>query len=370
MWVRAGRMAGRDAYYGTCAVATVDFRHMQNALAHDPEDLLRVALQWREAGAGVALATVVDTWGSAPRPAGSQLVCNAGGEFVGSVSGGCVEVVVIEAAAQVMASGQSQLLSFGVSDEQAWSVGLACGGRIRVFVESLADAARSDPLARLRQARAQGQAMVRVVPLDGALPQVLDPLQLPGQVSAELAAAVVAALASDRAQLLMLGDAECLVAPCNPPLRLVVVGAVHISESLCRMAVELGYRVSVIDPRAGFARPSLFPGVELINEWPQEAFARLQVDARTAIVLLTHDPKIDDPALHCVLPTAAFYIGALGSTRTHARRLQRLAEQGWTPAQLARIHGPAGLAIGARTPAEIALSVLAQATQCLRQLRS
>jgi xanthine dehydrogenase accessory factor len=114
----------------------------------------------------------------------------------------------------------------------------------------------------------------------------------------------------------------------------------------------------------------LFSGAQLINEWPQEAFASLQVDARTAVVLLTHDPKIDDPALECVLSSPVFYIGALGSTRTHARRLQRLAERGWTDAQLARINGPVGLAIGARTPAEIALAVLAQATQCLRQARS
>ena len=313
---------------------------------------------------------MVETWGSAPRPAGSQLVCNAAGEFVGSVSGGCVEVAVIEAAAQVMTSGQTQLLSFGVSDEQAWSVGLACGGRIRVFVEPVAEPSRCEGLQALRVARADGRAVVRVTPLDGALPQVLDPQSLPIHLSAELSAAVNTVLVTDRAQVITENGIESLVAPCNPPLRLVIVGAVHISESLCRLALELGYRVTVIDPRAGFARESLFSGVQLINQWPQEAFAGLQVDARTAVVLLTHDPKIDDPALECVLSSPVFYIGALGSTRTHARRLQRLAERGWTDAQLARINGPAGLAIGARTPAEIALSVLAQATQCLRQARS
>ena len=267
MWVWAGSMAGRDAYYGTCAVATVDFRRMQTTPAHDPDDLLGVAQQWYAAGTAVALATVVETWGSAPRPAGSQLVCNAAGEFVGSVSGGCVEVAVIEAAAQVMATGRTQLLSFGVSDEQAWSVGLACGGRIRVFVESLAEPSRREGLQALRAARADARAVVRVTPLDGALPQVLDPQSLPVNLSAELTAAVNTALASDRAQVITANGIESLVAACNPPLRMVIVGAVHISESLCRMAVELGYRVTVIDPRAGFARPTLFPGVELINEW-------------------------------------------------------------------------------------------------------
>lgn len=343
---------------------------MQNSLRNDPDDLLGVALQWQAAGSAVALATVVETWGSAPRPAGSQLVCNAAGEFVGSVSGGCVEVAVIEAAAQVMTSGQTQLLSFGVSDEQAWSVGLACGGRIRVFVEPVAELSRCEGLQALRAAWADARAVVRVTPLDGALPQVLDPQSLPIHLSAELSAAVNTVLVTDRAQVITENGIESLVAPCNPPLRMVIVGAVHISESLCRLALELGYRVTVIDPRAGFARESLFGGVQLINQWPQEAFAGLQVDARTAVVLLTHDPKIDDPALECVLSSPVFYIGALGSTRTQARRLQRLAERGWTDAQLARINGPAGLAIGARTPAEIALSVLAQATQCLRQARS
>jgi xanthine dehydrogenase accessory factor len=144
------------------------------------------------------------------------------------------------------------------------------------------------------------------------------------------------------------------------------VGAVHISEALCSMAMAAGYAVTVIDPRAAFLRPDRFPGVTLINEWPKEAFAALKPDARTAVVLLTHDPKIDDPALLAVLPTPAFYVGALGSTRTHAKRLERLTEAGVDEAGRARICGPAGLNIGARTPAEIAISVLAQMTQALR----
>lgn len=225
---------------------------------------------------------------------------------------------------------------------------------------------RRETLLALEAARAAGRAVALVTPLDGGAQQVLGVGELE-PVAAELAQTVRSVLASDRAQVVVLGGVEHLVSPWNPPLRLLIVGAVHIAEALCRMARIAGYEVTVIDPRAGFARAELFPDVRLVNAWPQEALPQFPPDARTAVVLLTHDPKIDDPALGAVLGSAAFYIGALGSTRTHARRLERLAAAGVDPALLVRIHGPAGLSIGARTPAEIALSVLAQMTQCLRQ---
>ena len=229
---------------------------------------------------------------------------------------------------------------------------------------------RRETLLALEAARTSGRAVALVTPLDGGAQQLLGLADLGGTVDVELAQAVRSALAGDRAQLLSRAGVELLVSPWNPPLRLLVVGAVHIAEALCRMAVICGYQVTVVDPRSGFARAALFPDVTLVNDWPQQAIAAYAPDARTAVVLLTHDPKIDDPALACVLGTPAFYIGALGSTRTHARRLERLGGQGFEPAQLARIHGPAGLAIAARTPAEIALSVLAQMTQRLREVRS
>jgi xanthine dehydrogenase accessory factor len=220
----------------------------------------------------------------------------------------------------------------------------------------------------LLAARREGRAVALFTPLDGGVQRLLDAagLELLALTEPELAAAGRAALSSDRVQVV--GDAgrDVMVTPHNRPLRLVIVGAVHISEALCTMARATGYAVTVIDPRSAFLRPERFPGVELINEWPQQAFARFAPDARTAVVLLTHDPKIDDPALLAVLPTPAFYVGALGSTRTHAKRLERLAEAGVDEAQRTRIRGPAGLSIGARTPAEIAISVLAEMTQVLR----
>ncbi len=224
----------------------------------------------------------------------------------------------------------------------------------------------------LLAAQREARAVALYTPLDGGLQRLLDEagLALLEITEPELAAAGRAALSSDRAQLVTDQGREVLITPHNPPLRLIIVGAVHISESLCTMARESGYAVIVIDPRTAFLRPERFPGVRLIGEWPQQAFAELQPDARTAVVLLTHDPKVDDPALLAVLPTPAFYVGALGSTRTHARRLQRLTEAGVDEATQARIHGPAGLDIGARTPAEIAISVLAEITLALRGAKS
>jgi xanthine dehydrogenase accessory factor len=220
----------------------------------------------------------------------------------------------------------------------------------------------------LLAAQRESRAVALYTPLDGGLQRLLDDagLALLAITEPELAAAGRAALASDRAQVVTDQGREVLITPHNPPLRLIIVGAVHISESLCAMASQSGYAVTVIDPRTAFLRPERFPGVRLIGEWPQQAFAELKPDARTAVVLLTHDPKVDDPALLAVLPTPAFYVGALGSTRTHAKRLQRLTEAGVDAATQARIHGPAGLDIGARTPAEIAISVLAEITLALR----
>lgn len=226
---------------------------------------------------------------------------------------------------------------------------------------------RRDTLESLRAAQRESRAVVLATALDGGAQRLLFPDSLDAEPAA-LVEAVRVALATDRAAVLVLDGVEWLLAPHNPPLRLLIVGAVHIAEFLCPMARMAGYDVTVIDPRAAFLRADRFPDVTRLDQWPQQAFPALAPDARTAVVLLTHDPKIDDPALEAVLQTPAFYVGALGSTRTHARRLERLAGEGIAPEQLARIRGPAGLSIGARTPAEIAVSVLAEMTQALRKV--
>jgi xanthine dehydrogenase accessory factor len=220
----------------------------------------------------------------------------------------------------------------------------------------------------LLAAQQEARPVVLLTPLDGSTQRLLGEAQLRllALTDSVLAQCCRNALQTDRAEAVTQLGVEILVTPHNPPLRLIIVGAVHISESLCTMAVSAGYQVTVIDPRSAFLRPERFPGVQLLDLWPTEAFAKLKPDARTAVVLLTHDPKIDDPALQSVLASPAFYVGALGSTRTQAKRVDRLRAAGLTDASLARIHGPAGLPIHARTPAEIAISVLAQMTQVLR----
>ena len=319
-------------------------------------DGLRAALAWHRAGHAVALATVAQTWGSAPRPAGSHLVIRDDALFVGSVSGGCVEGAVAEAALEVLRTGERRLLEFGVSAEQAWAVGLACGGRIAVTVAPLPVAVIEAAVAALDA----GEAVALAMPLAGSAPmrrvEDADPLAETGR----------ATLRSDRATVVTHAGADWLVTPCSPPLRLLLVGAVHIAQALAPMARLAGYGVTVIDPRRAFAAPERFPGIDVVDEWPDDALTALGIDARTAIVTLTHDPKLDDPALRVALASPAFYIGCLGSRRTHAARLERLEAEGHDATALARLHGPVGLSIGARTPAEIAVAILAELTQALR----
>ena len=188
-----------------------------------------------------------------------------------------------------------------------------------------------------------------------------------GKLSPDLKDAVRLAVSSDRSNTIESPAGRIFVNVFNPPLRIIIVGAVHIAQPLARMSVEAGYEVTVVDPRRAFATEDRFPGVDLLPDWPDDALAELAPDIRTAIVTLTHDPKIDDPALSMALRSPAFYIGALGSKKTHRARLMRLTNEGFDNAQLARISGPVGLAIGARSPAEIAVAILAQVTQHLRQ---
>ncbi len=179
--------------------------------------------------------------------------------------------------------------------------------------------------------------------------------------------AAMSAIQDDRSATHESAAGEVFVQVYNPPLRMIIVGAVHISQPLARMAAVAGYDVTVVDPRGSFATGDRFPGVELVNEWPDEAIPGLDPDRRTAVVTLTHDPKIDDPALAAVLRSDVFYIGALGSRKTHAARVKRLTEAGFSADEIGRIHGPIGLSLGAVSPAEIAVSILAQLTQELHR---
>ena len=315
------------------------------------EAIPETALAWHVSGKGAILATVVETWGSAPRRVGGQLVVSAEGEIEGSVSGGCVEGAVIFEAMDALETGKSKLLDYGVSDGDAFAVGLACGGRIRVLLEPVGPVLPAALLEKLASCRAKRRAVAYFVNVETGERG----LAFEGYETR---------MRMDRSGFEE--DGKTFVAVHNPPLRMAVVGGVHIAQALVPIAKIAGFDPIVIDPREGFGSLARFPGAQIINEWPDEALAELGKDHRTALVLLTHDPKLDDPALEFALKSDYFYIGALGSKRTHAQRVERFQEKGFSEAEITRIHGPVGLNIGAATPSEIAVSILAEMVQNLR----
>jgi len=321
-----------------------------------PEDApLRRALDWLADGKGVAVATVVGTWGSSPRPPGSVLVVADDGHFEGSVSGGCVEGAVVTEAIDVIGGAPSKLLDFGVSDERAWEVGLACGGQMSVFVERVADPdlirtlIEERPVALVTRLDGGGQTVIRRGGANGG-----------SALSEATVAAIFEALDADRSVRLDDPAGELFVTVFNDRPRIVIVGAVHIAQALAPMAVTAGFEVYVIDPRRSFPSEARFPGIHLSNDWPDDALSVLAPDARTAVVTLSHDPKLDDPALDVALRSEAFYVGALGSQKTQRLRRERLTTAGFGDADLARIRGPIGLDLGGRKALEIAVAILAQ----------
>lgn len=316
-----------------------------------------IALDWHRQGNGAVLATVVETWGSAPRPVGSQLVISGEGDMEGSVSGGCVEGAVVIESIDCLENGEATVLEFGVADEQAFAVGLACGGRIRVLVEPVGRVLPVEMLEALVDARAAREPVAYVVNIETGARRLVT-----GKGDA-LAAEIAERFRTDRSGF----EADWFVGIHNPPLRMAIVGAVHIAQALVPVARLAGYDPVLIDPRPAFGAEARFPGETILEDWPDEALAAYGLDARTAVVTLTHDPKLDDPAIRAALASDCFYLGCLGSSRTHAKRLARLSEAGYTEEQLARIHGPVGLDIGAQGPAEIALSIMAEITARLRR---
>jgi xanthine dehydrogenase accessory factor len=289
--------------------------------------ILAAAIDW--AGAPMAIATVVETWKSAPCPVGTHMLVHADGRFVGSVSGGCVEGDVLERAHMVLAGAPPVLRRYGIADDAAWDVGLPCGGDIQVLVQPVSD--------------------------DGF------PAHLFGDIikarSAGAALSVVTDLESGRSALLDDDAGAGFVNIYHPPRRLLIVGAVEIASALAAIAVSQGVDVTLCDPRGRFLTAERFPGIRLDDRWPDDAVKAFAPDSRSAIVTLSHDPKIDDPALAAALASPAAYVAALGSVRSHQARLARLSAAGVSAEQCARIEGPAGVAINAISAPEIALSI-------------
>ena len=294
--------------------------------------------QWTREGEDVAIATVVETWGSSPRPLGSKMAVTRSGKMAGSVSNGCIEGAVFEEAQKVLKSGEPKIAAFGVADDVAFEVGLACGGHIEVFIQPLAPVHRRllamldhDEAATLRTNLVSGEGELTRGTPDGS----------------ELARR----------------DGDVFVEPFRRPAHLVIIGAIHIAIPLHRLAKLMGYRVTVVDARKKFASKERFPGAdELIVAWPDEAMAKISVDRSTYVVILTHDPKFDLPALRSVLRKDAGYVGAIGSRKTNQNRFDALRREGFTEEELAQVHGPIGLDLGSRGAEETALGILAEIT--------
>jgi xanthine dehydrogenase accessory factor len=291
--------------------------------------------EWRRSREEVAVATVVETWGSSPRPLGSRMVVTASGKMAGSVSNGCIEGAVFEEAQSVLKDGQPKLAAFGVADDVAFEVGLACGGHIEVYIQAANEVH------------------------DALCEKIAE--ESPCILQTNVATGEFGLLLREPETELPYREGDLLIEPFPRPPHMVIVGAIHIAIPLHRLAKLMGYHVTVVDARAQFATRERFPEAdELLVAWPDEALAGIKLDRSTHVVILTHDPKFDLPALRAVLPSGAGYIGAIGSRKTNQNRFDALREEGFSDEQLARVHGPIGLDLGGRGAEDTALGILAE----------
>jgi xanthine dehydrogenase accessory factor len=330
-------------------------------------DLLPQIEDWFAAGHQIAVATVIRVAGSAPRPVGARMIISSEGQMAGSVSGGCVETTVYEEMMDVLDGGPPRKLHFGITEDMIWDVGLACGGTIDVFAQKLDPVLVEALVDRVEQGEPVALAVMVAgdqgadVGESGLIAREGVVLGFDDARVTQHAQEMLAARAERGSIYEVEPGLEVYIEPFLPPPGLVIVGGVHVAIPLTRFAKELGFHVTVVDPRAKFANRERFPEAdEVLLEWPDEAFEHLLVDDATYVVLLTHDPKIDEPTLAAALKTEAAYIGAIGSRGTHAARFERMAAWGVTRKQLERVYAPIGLDLGGRTPEETALSIIAE----------
>jgi xanthine dehydrogenase accessory factor len=347
-------------------------------------DLLETLDAWRAEGRDAGRAVVVRTFGSAPRPEGAVLLVSDDGRLMGSVSGGCVEGAAAEEIERARRTGNARVIRYGISDEEAWDVGLACGGTIDVLVQPVVPAGVTAAVAGSLGPR--GRSVAAVTPLPADAPPAAFGAYPPGQgeppappiligaggeliegttgeaaSDADLAIAAARILDDGRSRTVEIGGRAYFVEAFPVRPRLVVVGAVEVARSLVRYARELGYEVVVVDGRASFATPERFPDVDrIVVAWPDEAFEALDVGPNDAVAILSHDPKFDEPAIVEATRRGCRYVGAVGSRKTQADRKIRLAEAGLTADEINRLRGPIGLDLGGKDPAETALAVMAE----------
>ena len=305
---------------------------------NDVDDILTPTSLWLKQKRKIALATVISTWGSSPRPVGGQMAIDENGEIIGSVSGGCIEGAVISEGINSIKDGKSRIKDYGISNDMAWEVGLACGGELKVLIQPLnledeivyyiVNSIKKREVVKIRIDCSNGNRIV-----DNTIDNQISYFD------------------KSKNEFIHIID---------PKPRLFIIGAVHIAQALVSLANVADYEIILIDPRDHFATKSRFPNCKIINEWPDEALSKFNLDKSSHLVTLTHDPKIDDLALIFCMKKNIGYIGSLGSKKTHNKRCERLIEKGFNEIELSKIHAPIGLDIKAKTPAEIAASILAE----------
>ena len=305
---------------------------------NDIDDILTPTSIWLQKKRRIALATVISTWGSSPRPVGGQMAIDENGEIIGSVSGGCIEGAVISEGIKSINDGKSRIKDYGITNNMAWEVGLACGGELKILIQpldledkivySIVDKIKKREIVKLRIDCSTGSRKI-----DSTIDNQISHF--------------------DKSK-------NEFIHVIDPKPRLFIIGAVHIAQALVSLANIADYETILIDPRDHFATKDRFPKCTIINEWPDEALSRFLLDKSSHLVTLTHDPKIDDLALISCMKKNIGYIGSLGSKKTHSKRCERLLEKGFNKIQLSKIHAPIGLDIKAKTPAEIATSILAE----------
>ncbi len=336
------------------------------------KNLLPTLHHWQESNKPFAIATVIQTWGSSPRPTGSSMIIADDLSMAGSVSGGCVENAVVQTAAEVISSGQAQRLAYGVSNERAWEVGLTCGGKVQVFLERapLFDEreAEQEVWRQLQACLEKNEGCTLITRLsedNGAHLLVKANGDAYGTLPNELVSEAQKTYHHRHHRVLEQEDTTYFIQTFPPQSRLLIIGAAHIATTLVKLAKLYDFETTVIDPRKIFTEKTYFdlPPDHLIHSYPSEVLANQSLDAYTYAVILSHDPKIDDDALKVLLRSSVAYIGALGSKRTHAKRVARLAEAGFSEAEIARIQAPIGVDIQAKRPEEIALSVMGELIQ-------
>ncbi len=347
------------------------------------QELIETLDAWRAEGAGVGRAVVIRTFGSAPRPEGAVLLVTDDGRIAGSVSGGCVEGAAAEEIWAARRHGRQRVIRYGISDEQAWDVGLACGGTIDVLINPALPEAAAAAARDSRDGRGEGRAVVTQLPADtpppafgqhtpgeGSVPSAPLVVHADGTIEGTLGSpeadawlrdAALSCLRTGTSKTVSIGDAQLFIEAYPARPRLVVVGAVEAARTLVRLARELGYETVVIDGRAAFATEARFPDVDrLVVGWPDEVADEIGLGPADAVAVLTHDVKFDEPAIVAALARGCRYVGAVGSRKTQADRAARLLEAGVAPSDLDRLRGPIGLDLGGRLPAETALAILAE----------